>query len=254
MFKTMTITCLVAVLSSATAAPGESIHTLFDEVLQTHVDKDGYVTYKALKADSTKLDAYLALLARTSPATLDRNGKLSYWINAYNAFTLKLILNHYPLKSIRDIKKPWDQKVWNAGGETLSLNEIEHEILRKTLKEPRIHFAIVCASIGCPSLWNRAYQPEVLDAQLTQAAKRFVGTTKHFDVGYEKTVFGGQKTVVKLSSIFKWFKEDFTEDGKAPLQNFVLPYVDKASAIAVRSAGKNVKISFLDYDWNLNER
>jgi hypothetical protein len=241
-------------LGAQSIAAPEELHGLLDGVLQAHVDDEGYVNYKALSANVGPLDAYLKVLERTDPKSLSRDGRLAYWINAYNAFTLKLILNNYPLKSIRDIKKPWDQEVWVAGAKTYSLNAIEHEILRKDYTEPRIHFAIVCASIGCPNLWNHAFREVSVYDELDAAAKRFIRSPKHVNLVFEKSVFGGQKTVLNVSSIFKWFKDDFVTGDHASIADFILPHADKATAIAMRSSGKDIKVGYLDYDWNLNER
>ena len=246
--------CILGLCNQGVCGDEADLHDAWHSVLQAHVDEAGSVAYKAIKADPRELDRYLATLARTDPASLSEQGQLAYWINAYNAFTVKLILDHYPIKSIRDIRKPWDQALWTAGGKIYSLNDIEHEILRKRFMEPRIHFAIVCASIGCPSLWNHAYREACLDTELDEAAKRFLGSDKHFDVTTEERFLGGQNVVLKMSSIFKWFKEDFTDDGKTTLQRFVLPYVDKPSKSLIQSEGDRVDIKFLDYDWNLNDR
>jgi hypothetical protein len=244
----------LCILAGGARAEEAGLHDLWQEVLQTHVDEQGRVSYKALAAEPDTLNRYLKVLATTQPDSLIQNGKLAYWINAYNAFTVKLILDHYPLKSIRDIKKPWDQKVWKAGGRLYSLNDIEHKILRKDFTEPRIHFAIVCASIGCPDLWNQAYRESSVGEELDAAAKRFLGSPKHLEVDFQTTLIGGQGAVLKMSKIFKWFKKDFTAGGKHSLQSFVLPYVDKASQVAIRSAGEDIKIKYLGYDWNLNDR
>ncbi|MDA1044689.1 MAG: DUF547 domain-containing protein, partial [Verrucomicrobia bacterium] len=217
------------------------LHHAWQEVLQVHVDEQGGVTYKALKENPAILNDYLAILASTKPGALSEKGQLTYWINAYNAFTIKLILDNYPIKSIRRIKKPWDQKVWEAGGQLYSLNEIEHGILRKKFNDPRVHFAIVCASIGCPNLWNQAYREASIDDQLDAAARRFIGAPKHFEVSTEKDLLGGQKVVLKMSSIFKWFKGDFTNHGEKTLPDFVLPYVDRSSQIVIESSGEDIK-------------
>lgn len=239
----------------ATGGPARAdLHKIWDDVLRKHVKQEGLVDYESLKGAQGSLDEYLNLLARTDPATLNTNGKLAYWINAYNAFTLKLILNHYPVKSIKDIPRRWETKNWNAGGRMYSLNQIEHEILRKDFKEPRIHFAIVCASIGCPNLWNRAFTEDDIDQQLAEAGKNFFASPKHFKFETRRGAFGGDVTVMSLSKILKWFKEDFTDGGKKPVTDFVLQYVDSSVKNRISQAGDAFKIKYLSYDWDLNKK
>ena len=225
------------------------LHQPWDTLLSAHV-KAGRVDYKAFGADEKKLDGYLAALGATDVAVLNRDEQLAFWINAYNAFTVKLILNHYPLKSIRDIDKPWARKEWVAGGKTLSLDEIEHEIIRKQFKEPRIHFAIVCASIGCPDLWNRAFTGADIDSQLSGATRRFVRSDKHVQL-VKPRKFRREVTTLRVSRIFKWFPEDFTHDG-GTVAKFVASYAEPELAGAIRSV-PGMKLDYLSYDWDLNE-
>ena len=240
---------------STSGEPATSnLHIVWDELLQTHVDEEGLVDYKALAKAPGRLDEYLKLLGRTDPASLGRNDRLAYWINAYNAFTIKLILNHYPVKSIKDIPRRWEARNWVAGGKRYSLNQIEHEILRKDFEEPRIHFAIVCASIGCPNLWNRAFAEDELDRQLAQAGKTFFASPKHLRFETRRGAFGGNVSVLNLSRILKWFKEDFTDDGKTSVTDFVLKFVDTSTAAKISQAGDDIKIKYLGYDWGLNEK
>ena len=138
----------------------ENIHQLWDELLQKHVSDNGHVNYNSIKKDHKELLNYIRVLTMIAShqkfETLSNNQKIAYWINAYNALTIDLIIRNYPVKSIKDIKDPWDQKFYTFNGEMLSLNQIEHDILRK-MDEPRIHFAIVCASESCPKLQNKAF-------------------------------------------------------------------------------------------------
>ena len=142
----LTILLATSGTPAAEQAPPADLHAAWDVLLQKHVS-DGNVDYKAFQRSEAQLDAYLATLGATDPSSLSRNGQLAYWINAYNAFTLKLILNHYPVKSIRKLERPWKQRFWMAAGKMHSLDQIEHAILRRKFKEPRIHFAIVCAIV-----------------------------------------------------------------------------------------------------------
>lgn len=221
-------------------------HTSFDTLLKKHISDQGKVDYKGFIADEEKLDAYLQLLSTNAP---DRNTwseaeQLAYWINAYNAFTIKLILNHYPVKSIKDIgpkltiplvNTVWHLEFFEIGGKPASLDEIEHKILRKEFDEPRIHFAINCASISCPRLWNHAYSAKNLNAELEQAARTFIN-----DPQLNKTT-GSQ---VEISSLFSWFSSDFTKNGS--LEEFINQY-------ATNPIKQGAKISFKDYNWALNE-
>ena len=221
-------------------------HSSFDALLRMHVSDQGMVDYNGFIADGDKLDTYLKLLSNNAP---DRNTwfdaeQLAYWINAYNAYTIKLIINHYPVESIRDIDSKlsipvvntvWHLEFFNIGGKPASLDEIEHKILRKEFQEPRIHFAINCASISCPRLWNRAYSAKNLEAELEQAARSFIN-----DPNYN--ILAGNHAA--LSSLFSWFSSDFTKNGS--LVDFINQY-------ATKPLNKGAKISYKDYNWSLNE-
>ncbi|HWP65130.1 MAG TPA: DUF547 domain-containing protein [Candidatus Limnocylindria bacterium] len=217
--------------------------------------QDGFVDYAGLEKDGqAELRAYLDALesiCRGHYDTWTREQKLAYWINAYNAYTVRLILDHYPLKSIREIgllpgaafRKEFIPSK-GVRGKTLSLDDIEHEILRKDFSEPRIHFAIVCASKGCPTLRSEAYRAADLERQLDDAARTFVRDSA-------KNRFDASKRTLYLSSIFKWFREDFERAAK-PLPEFVARFADEQTAAGLRAG--SVRIEFLDYDWSLNGR
>ena len=175
---------------------------------------------------------------------LKQMSALAYWINAYNGFTVKLIVDNYPVESIKDlgpalkiplIKDVWHYKFFKIGGQESSLDEIEHSILRKEFEEPRIHFAINCASVSCPPLLNEAFEAETINAQLDKVAKGFINDSSRNKISAE---------AVQVSSIFSWFKGDFTKNGD------LIDFLNKYSKTKIKS---NAKISFLDYDWNLNE-
>ena len=152
-------------------------HSIFNDLLKKHVSKKGNVNYNGFKTDSKTLQNYIELLKTYQPTeNWTKTDKLAYWINAYNALTIDLILRNYPTKSIKDIKSPWDQRLWKFGDKWQNLNDIEHKILRK-MNEPRIHFAIVCASVSCPKLQNEAFIASKLEAQLTNATKEFLADT-----------------------------------------------------------------------------
>ncbi|MDO1501545.1 DUF547 domain-containing protein [Winogradskyella maritima] len=212
------------------------LHILYDELLQKYVSKEGNVNYKGFKSSHKELLGYISVLQKLYPYldSLSREDKLAYWINAYNALTIDLILRNYPVKSIKDIKDPWDQRLWKFGDKWFNLNQIEHEILRK-MDEPRIHFAIVCASFSCPKLQNSAFTAENLDAQLTEATKSFLADPNRNDLSEDR---------IAISKIFKWFKSDFTENGS------VIDFLNQYSEVNISS---NAKKTYKDYNWDLND-
>lgn len=225
-------------------------HAEFDRLLAAFV-LEGRVDYACLRAHEIELDRYLSTLARTDPAILSESAQIALWINAYNAYTIKLILTRYPhLKSIRNIPRRWKIRRWTVGGERYALDEIEHEILRKEFDEPRIHFAIVCASISCPDLAPEAYTAERLDEQLDRAARGFLASP---DKGFRLEALpggGARRAEVRLSSIFKWFRKDFERRGS--LIEYVLPLLPARDRRSLEPHVKDVRVRFLDYDWSLN--
>ena len=212
------------------------VHDLFSELLQKNVSVDGKVDYQSLKESHSKLLGYISVLQMiyTKLDEINKSEILPYWINTYNALTIDLILRNYPLKSIKDIEKPWNQRLWQFGDKWLNLNDIEHEILRK-MDEPRIHFAIVCASISCPKLQNKAFTASNIDSQLTKATKEFLNDSTKNDITQNN---------LRLSKIFKWFAKDFKTKGS--LIDFLNTYVD----IEISPKAKK---SFKDYNWDLND-
>ena len=225
-------------------------HAAYDQLLQTYVDDNGLVNYKAWQAnaaDRQALQNYLNQLSRADNSIRStKNGKLAYWINAYNALTIEGILRVYPTTSIRNHTPKigyniWDNLKLTSGDELVSLNHIEHEILRK-MSEPRIHFAIVCASIGCPRLLNQAYTGEQLEEQLAGIATDF------FSRAGNLTVDAGNKTL-RFSKILSWFGSDFGQTQTDQLRA-VYNYLPQ-EAQAVLSAG-GYRVDFLEYNWNLN--
>ncbi len=225
-------------------------HSAFSKLLGETVT-DGRVDYVALKKKRTRLDAYLSTLADAKPERMAKDGALAFWINAYNAFTLKLIVLNYPAKkSITDIPDAWKQKAWRVAGKKRSLDEIEHEIIRKRFKEPRVHFVLVCASISCPDLPPRAFAGDDLNVRLTEATRRFLSDPGK---GAKVVLAEGKPPVLRLSMIFKWFAADFTA-GSGSVLDFVLPYLPTAARRGLRPRKDEVKISYLEYDWSLNAR
>ena len=218
-------------------------HEIWNDLVKRHVRENGEVDYKGFLNSKESLQVYLDILSHNPPSNnWTKNEKLAYWINAYNAFTIKLIIDHYPLKSIKDIagnlvmiNSPWDLKFFRIGGVDFDLNTIEHEILRKQFDEPRIHFAINCASISCPNLRNEAFISENLETQLEEQAALFINDAS-------KNVVHDNR--LELSSIFDWFKSDFTNHSS--LVEFISTY-------SLEPIQKNATISYLEYNWNLNE-
>ncbi|GAB4160099.1 MAG: DUF547 domain-containing protein [Winogradskyella sp.] len=211
-------------------------HSKWNELLKDYVSNNGQVDYNSFKSNKAELQAYIEALKDHYPNLVNasRNEKLAYWINAYNALTIDLIIRNYPLKSIKDIKNPWNQRLWKFGDQWLTLNDIEHNILRK-MDEPRIHFVIVCASESCPKLQNTAFTADNLEEQLTKATKEFLADETKNDIS---------ENDLKLSKIFKWFKKDFEQDGS--LIDFLNRYTDI-------TISDNAKKSFKDYSWELND-
>ena len=188
----------------------------------------------------------LSNLKNFSPSGLkSKKGQLAFWINVYNIMAVKMVLDHYPIKSIKDVgslfRTVWKNKVGLVGGKERTLNEIEHEILRK-MNEPRIHIAIVCASVSCPDLRAEAFSADRLNTQLDDQVKLFLGNH------YKGLRVENKK--LYLSPIFKWFEKDF--EARGGVLQFIATYVDGKEKIAVTSG--QAKIIYMDYDWGLNIR
>jgi len=215
-------------------------HELWNTFTGKYVSPSGSVNYKAIVKNKSELEAYLTVLKNAHPtAKWAENERKAYWINAYNAFTIKLIIDNYPVKSIKDIggalKSPWDKSFIVIENQTYSLSDIEHKILRKEFNDPRIHFAINCASVSCPRLANHAYLPEKLDEQLNEAAISFINDKSRNNITPD---------LARLSSIFDWFTGDFTKKGS------LIDFLNQYSKIKINPTAK---VKFLDYNWNLNE-
>ena len=212
----------------------KSIHSLWTTALKEYVDEKGKVNYLHWKEDTKLLDDYISSLEENPQLLLDKNDSLAYFINAYNAVTIKLILDHYPLKSIRKLITPWRFKRFELEGEKISLNHIEHQILRK-MNEPRIHFAINCASASCPKLFNTAFYAHTMEEQLEEATTLFINDPLRNQLS---------KKEMAISRIFQWFASDFGT--KKERHAFIRKY-------ATQPIDKNAKVRFLNYDWQLNE-
>ena len=230
------LSALLVCITTVMYSQAEQWNTL----LQKHV-KDGWVDYNGFKSDEKKLDVYLDYLSKTNPSSWSVNKEKAFWMNAYNAYTIKVILDYYPLKSIMDIKKngkgAWDIPFAKVGGKAYTLNAIEHEILRPKFKDARVHAGINCASYSCPPILNEAFTASNVDVLLNKAFIGFVNDPKRNKI---------QKNSIQLSKLFEWFKDDFTQSGNVNLIDFL----NKYSKIKI---SKTAKITYLDYNWSLNK-
>ena len=228
-------------------------HQAWDALLKRYIrpgpDAVNLFSYKAVtKIDKLKLDSYVAALKKTSIDKYNRQEQRAYWINLYNALTVKVVLDHYPVKSIRDIdispgflaKGPWDKKLITVEGEPLSLNDIEHRILRPIWQDNRIHYAVNCASIGCPNLQSKAYTGANAEGLLALGAQQYINSPRGVSV---------KDGSVTISKIFNWYQPDFGETEKG-----VLSHLTKYAAPALQKKLKGVEeVSGFAYDWRLNE-
>ena len=218
---------------AANAQPAD--HRQWTDVLQEYVLENGAVDYKGLQNNKSGLESYLKLLSSNAPNDgWSIDAKKAYWINAYNAFTVQLILKNYPLKSIKDLKRPWGLSFIKIDGGKIALNTIEHEILRP-MGDPRIHFAIVCASKSCPKLLNYAYESETLDQQLEHVTKMFINDPSRNSIS---------QSTAKISKIFKWYKTDF------PKSEAFIAFLNNYSTIKILA---KAEIDYFNYSWKLNE-
>ncbi len=218
-------------------------YTIWNNLLQKHVKDNGRVDYKGFMGDSDQFNSFLQSIQNSHPNdnNWSKDEQLAFWINTYNAFTVKTILDNYPVEGIKKIKSgvPFINSVWDVKNidietETYSLNQIEHGILRAAFVEPRIHFAVNCASISCPNLLNEAYFPNQIDSQLNKVAKEFLYDPTKNEITGDK---------LKVSKIFNWYKSDFTKNGS--LNAYLQQFIDADIS--------SKKIGYADYDWNLND-
>ena len=229
-------------------------HRFWDQFLQKYVNSSpgdiNRIPYAAVtETDRQNLDTYLLALGSVAISTYNRREQLAYWINFYNALTVKVVLDHYPVETIMDIGispglftvGPWGKKLVMVEGEMLSLDDMEHRILRPIWRDPRVHYAVNCASYGCPDLMDRAFTADSMDAALDDAARNYINSDRG-------TLF--EDGDLYVSNIYEWFKDDFggTDAGViAHLRGFADPDLD------ARLAGKK-KILDGYYDWALNDR
>jgi Protein of unknown function, DUF547 len=256
-----------AVLAATAFAQFDHSHKSWEDLLKKHVTyiangNASQVSYKGFAQDRAALKTYLDSISAVPEATYkswNKNQQLTFLINAYNAYTVELILTKYPnLKSIRELggtfSKPWSIKFIKLFGKDVHLDNIEHHMIRAdgVFNDPRIHVAVVCASIGCPMLRNEAFTPEKLDAQLEDSMKRFLSDKS-------RNRYSAESKKLEVSKIFDWYKKDFVKGHKGfsslevTLGKYADQLADDPATRAEIKAGK-VAISHLDYDWNLNDK
>lgn len=226
-------------------------HGAWDRFLRIYVSRDAEgvnrVAYgRVTEADRARLDAYVAALAALPITRYGRAEQFAYWVNLYNAVTVQVILDHYPVASIRDINDgflspgPWDRELVTVAGEALTLNDIESRILRPIWQDPRVHYAVNCASVGCPNLQPRAFTAANSEALLEAAARDYVNHARGVAPGDDG---------LQVSSIYIWFRDDFGGSEATVLDHF-RRYADPA--LSGELAG-GAEIDGYDYDWTLNE-
>lgn len=250
----------------------QDFYTAYQNVLSEFVDDEGMVDYAGLNEDPSELNAFLEGLGSLPREIFDswsEDEQIAFYINVYNAYTLKAIIDHYPIKaswfgslrfpdnSIRQISGVWTELKWPVMGREMTLDQIEHETLRVDYNEPRIHFAVNCASMGCPLLHNEPYLGETLDAQLDAQVERFLQRDTDFQLKRES------KTV-KLSKILDWYGGDFAHyagaavrfdylgENERGVMNFLYPYLNEEQQAFLNE--NRIDIDYIDYDWSLNER
>ena len=268
--KALLLTAIVCVMATGGAMAGEletAFHksaagskaiidhsawtALLKDYVKTGPDGLNRVDYARLKAEKAQaLKAYVAALAASDPSTLDKAEQFAFWANLYNAKTIEIVVDKYPVKSIKDISLgggllaalsggPWKAKVLKVNGIDISLDDIEHGILRPYFKDPRVHYAVNCASVGCPNLMQEAFTGAGLQSQLDRGAKAYVNSPRGFLVG---------SNGVRASSIYKWFVADFGGDEKGVIAH-ALKYAEPKLAAELKALAA---ISSYDYDWSLN--
>jgi len=219
-------------------------HRIYAGLLEKYV-KHGRIDYRGFKTEEAELERYLKVLEETDSDQLDRNEQFAFFINVYNAWTIKLILSGYPgVTTIKDLgstfKTPWKKKIARIDGQVITLDNIEHDILRPRFKDPRVHFAINCAALSCPPLIPEPYRGSTLDRQLDASSRAFVNNP-------ERNYLKGKS--LHVSRIFKWFGEDFNHD----VTGFFMKYADGDLKSELEANRGKIKVKYLHYDWSLND-
>jgi Protein of unknown function, DUF547 len=218
-------------------------HGIYAVLLEKYV-KHGQVDYRGFKVEEEKLDQYLKVLEKIDSDNLSRNEQFAFYVNAYNAWTIKLILSGYPgVQSIKELgsifNSPWKKKICRIDGDVITLDDIEHNILRPRFKDPRVHFAINCAALSCPPLGSEPYVGSTLDQQLNHASTAFINNPQRNYL---------ENNTLYISKIFKWFSEDFDKD----VIGFFIKYAKEDLKKELEAKRSKIKIKYLNYDWSLN--
>jgi len=243
-----------AVLQGISHGSGTFDHSVWDGILQSYAIRNGRgFDYAGLKQEESGLDAYLQSLARADLGSLPRNELLALFVNAYNAYTVKTILAHvekdgpYEIESIRNIPRVFEREIHDVGGFVLSLDNIEHNILRPIFRDPRIHFAVNCASVSCPPLFTRAFSGSRIDEQLDSATRRVLSSPDYVRTEDDKLL---------VTRILDWYGEDFVDESFQGAEGSLPAYINKFTPPEVRdwieSRSSTPQVEFMDYDWSLN--
>ena len=262
LFLRMALVFCFVVSSAGVFANEINMYGDYQTTLQTYVNEEGQVNYSALQKNRKGLDRFVEQLGALSHDEFDQwtnEQKIAFWLNAYNALTLKVIIDHYPIKaslfksivyprnSIRHISGVWDKLKFTVMGQEMTLNHIEHGILRKEFSdEPRVHMALVCASIGCPFLRMEAYRGDVLDSQLQEQGEKFLQYERNFRMD-------SSKKKLYISKIFEWFGDDFKH--KYGQDDAVLTFIKNHISLEKRKEleAQTYSLGYSDYNWGLNE-
>lgn len=248
---------IIAIISHSAFAYDHTYKS-YDEILKQTVVVNGHqssVDYAKLKSDTSKLDEFISdieSLGKDEFDTWSREQQMAFLINAYNALTIKLILDNYPeITSIKDLgglflNSPWDKKLFTLFSRETTLNFIEHQLLRKLYKDSRVHFVLVCASKSCPPLRNEAYLANNLEQQLDDATINFMRDP-------ERNRFNAEENKIEISKIFKWYKKDFTAT-TGSLNTYIAPLMTDDERQKMLLTNNDTEIKFLDYDWSLNDK
>ena len=215
--------------------PTAQDYKVFDKLLKTYVDPNGRVNYKMLTKEKTAINQVLDQLQKINTQKLNEKARLAFYINLYNLTSLKVIADNYPIKSIKDIKggKIWDIGLMVLNGKSYSLNELENQLIRGQYKEPRIHFLINCGAKSCPPLHTEAFTEKNIDELMDKRTRQFINDA------LSNTITPKQ---IKISKIFDWYQTDFGN---------LVSFINRYSKTKVLN---NAKISFMDYDWDLNKQ
>ena len=234
--------------TTVSASENDNPDSIFDGVLKRYVSKDGFVNYKELKEDK-EFNRYIEYLSTADTDKLPSNDhRLAFWINTYNAFVLKGVLEKYPIESVLGVgwlpHSFFIRKTFKTKHGNITLRELENKKLREAFQEPRIHFAINCASMSCPKLLTESYKAGKLEEQFETQATSFINDKS-------KNYLDKENRILYLSSIFKWYKDDFIQNGEK-IEAYIARYLNPDDAEFVRN--NTVTIKYLDYDWGLNEQ